>query len=62
MEEIVMQLMPGFLGVLAGIAAWLKGHAEVNQVKKDREDTQKERDAVLGNQQNEGRAGPPKQP
>lgn len=47
MEEIVMQLMPGFLGVLAGIAAWLKGHAEVNQVKKDREDTKKERDESI---------------
>lgn len=47
MEEIIMQLMPGFLGVLAGIAAWLKGHAEVNQVKKDREDTKKERDESI---------------
>ena len=47
MEEIVMQLMPGLLGVLAGIAAWLKGHAEVNQVKKDREDTKKERDESI---------------
>ena len=47
MEEIIMQLVPGFLGVLAGIAAWLKGHAEVNQVKKDREDTKKERDESI---------------
>ena len=47
MEEIIMQLMPGFLGVLAGIAAWLKGHSEVNQVKKDREDTKKERDESI---------------
>ena len=47
MDEIIMQLMPGFLGVLAGIAAWLKGHAEVNQVKKDREDTKKERDESI---------------
>ena len=47
MEEIIMQLMPGFLGVLAGIAAWLKGHAEVNQVKKEREDTKKERDESI---------------
>lgn len=47
MEEIIMQLIPGFLGVLAGIAAWLKGHAEVNQVKKDREDTKKERDESI---------------
>lgn len=47
MEEIIMQLIPGLLGVLAGIAAWLKGHAEVNQVKKDREDTKKERDESI---------------
>lgn len=47
MEEIIMQLMPGFLGVLAGIAAWLKGHAEVNQVKKEREDTKRERDESI---------------
>ena len=47
MEKIIMQLMPGFLGVLAGIAAWLKGHSEVNQVKKDREDTKKERDESI---------------
>lgn len=47
MDEIVMQLIPGFMGVLAGIAAWLKGHAEVNQVKKDREDTKKERDESI---------------
>lgn len=47
MEEIIMQLIPGFLGVLAGIAAWLKGHAEVNQVKKEREDTKKERDESI---------------
>lgn len=47
MEEIIMQLIPGLLGVLAGIAAWLKGHAEVNQVKKEREDTKKERDESI---------------
>lgn len=47
MENVIVQLMPGFLGVLAGIAAWLKGHAEVNQVKKDREDTKKERDESI---------------
>lgn len=47
MEEIIMQLIPGFLGVLTGIAAWLKGHAEVNQVKKEREDTKKERDESI---------------
>lgn len=47
MESILVQLIPGFLGVLTGIAAWLKGHAEVNQVKKDREDTKKERDESI---------------
>lgn len=47
MEEVIIQLIPGFLGVLTGIAAWLKGHAEVNQVKKDREDTKKERDESI---------------
>ena len=47
MDEIVMQLIPGFMGVLAGIAAWLKGNAEVNQVKKEREDTKKERDESI---------------
>lgn len=47
MEDILVQLIPGFLGVLTGIAAWLKGHAEVNQVKKDREDTKKERDESI---------------
>ena len=47
MEDIIMQLIPGFLGVLAGIAAWLKGHAEVNQVKKDREETKKDRDESI---------------
>lgn len=44
MEDILVQLIPGFLGVLTGIAAWLKGHAEVNQVKKEREVTKKDRD------------------
>lgn len=39
-----MQLIPGFMGVLAGIAAWLKGHSEVQTVRKEREDTKKERD------------------
>ena len=47
MESILVQLIPGFLGVLTGIAAWLNGHAEVNQVKKDREDTKKERDESI---------------
>ena len=47
MEEVIIQLITGFLGVLTGIAAWLKGHAEVNQVKKDREDTKKERDESI---------------
>ena len=47
MESILVQLIPGFLGVLTGIAAWLKGHAEVNQVKKEREDTKKERDESI---------------
>ena len=47
MEDIIMQLIPGFLGVLAGIAAWLKGHAEVNQVKKEREVTKKDRDESI---------------
>ena len=47
MEDVIIQLIPGFLGVLTGIAAWLKGHAEVNQVKKDREDTKKERDESI---------------
>ena len=47
MESILVQLIPGFLGVLTGIAAWLKGHAEDNQVKKEREDTKKERDESI---------------
>jgi hypothetical protein len=47
MEEIIVQLIPGFLGVLTGIAAWLKGHAEVNQVKKEREVTKKDRDESI---------------
>lgn len=47
MEEIIVQLIPGLLGVLTGIAAWLKGHAEVTQVKKEREETKKDRDESI---------------
>lgn len=47
MQEIIMQLIPGFMGVLAGIAAWLKGHSEVQGVRKEREDTKKERDESI---------------
>lgn len=47
MEDIIVQLIPGFMGVLAGVAAWLKGHAEVQNVRKEREDTKKERDESI---------------
>jgi hypothetical protein len=41
---IIGKLLPYIIGLLAAIAAWLKGHAEVQSVKKDREETKKERD------------------
>lgn len=47
MQEVIVQLIPGFMGVLAGIAAWLKGHAEVQDVRKERENTKKERDESI---------------
>lgn len=47
MQEVIVQLIPGFMGVLAGIAAWLKGHAEVQTVRREREDTKKERDESI---------------
>lgn len=47
MESFLVQLIPGFLGVLTGFGAWLKGHSEVNQVKREREDTKRERDESI---------------
>lgn len=47
MQDAIVQLIPGLMGVLAGIAAWLKGHAEVQDVRKEREDTKKERDESI---------------
>ena len=41
---IIGKLLPYIIGLLAALAAWLKGHAEVQSVKKDREETKKERD------------------
>jgi len=41
---IIGKLLPYIIGLLAAVAAWLKGHAEVQSVKKDREETKKERD------------------
>ena len=41
---IIGELLPYIIGLLAALAAWLKGHAEVQSVKKDREETKKERD------------------
>lgn len=41
---IIGKLLPYIIGLLAACAAWLKGHAEVQSVKKDREETKKERD------------------
>lgn len=44
---IIGKLLPYIIGLLAALAAWLKGHAEVQSVKKDREDTKKERDESI---------------
>lgn len=41
---IIGKLLPYIIGLLAALAAWLKGHAEVQTVKKEREETKKERD------------------
>ena len=41
---IIGKLLPYIIGLLAALAAWLKGHAEVQSVKKEREETKKERD------------------
>lgn len=41
---VIGKLLPYIIGLLAALAAWLKGHAEVQSVKKDREETKKERD------------------
>lgn len=41
---IIGKLLPYIIGLLAALAAWLKGHAEVQGVKKEREETKKERD------------------
>ena len=41
---IIGKLLPYIIGLLAALAAWLKGHAEVQSVKKDREETKKVRD------------------
>jgi len=44
---VIGKLLPYIIGLLAALAAWLKGHAEVQSVKKDREDTKKERDDMI---------------
>lgn len=44
---IIGKLLPYIIGLLAACAAWLKGHAEVQSVKKDREETKKERDESI---------------
>lgn len=41
------QLIGTIIGLLAALAAWLKGHAEVNAVKKDRDVTKQERDTRI---------------
>ena len=45
--EIIGQLLPYIIGILAAGAAWLKGHAEVQDVRREREDTKKERDESI---------------
>lgn len=44
---ILTELLPYIIALLTGAAAWLKGHAEVQAVKRDREDTKKERDESI---------------
>lgn len=44
---IIGELLPYIIGILAAGAAWLKGHAEVQHVKKEREETKKERDESI---------------
>ena len=44
---IISELLPYIIAFLTGAAAWLKGHAEVQAVKRDREDTKKERDESI---------------
>lgn len=44
---IISKLLPYIIGLLAALAAWLKGHAEVQSVKKDREETKKDRDETI---------------
>lgn len=41
MMELLTLLGPGFLALLTGIGAWLKGHSEVQKVRKEREETKK---------------------
>lgn len=41
---IIGELLPYIVGLLAACAAWLKGHSEVQGIKKEREETKKERD------------------
>ena len=41
------RLIGTIIGLLAALAAWLKGHAEVNAVKKDRDITKQERDTRI---------------
>jgi len=47
MMELLTLLGPGFLALLTGIGAWLKGHSEVQKVRKEREETKKERDESI---------------
>lgn len=44
---IIGKLLPYIIGLLAALAAWLKGHAEVQSVKKEREETKKDRDESI---------------
>ena len=41
------QVIGAVVGLLAALAAWLKGHAEVNAVKKDRDVTKADRDTKI---------------